>query len=172
MGLRGTIWAFVGISVIASVGAVSILKLTSKTRIGMFLLVLIVCLLAAGKFSQYPTLVTSASDQPVTYTMYVGALWLRSDTRHGDPILIAPYQQDPNGFEAARDMAPYAYLNETFLGNNGTIGQFTGYIPLVGSYFSSPQSEGYLNSTAIINFTIIQIVYNNGPVEIGYRPSS
>jgi hypothetical protein len=164
MGLRGTIWAFVGVSVIASVGAVSILKFTSKTRIGMFLLVLIVCLLAAGKFSQYPTLVTNASDQPITYTRYVGALWLRSNTFNATPILIAPYQQDPNGFEAARDMAPYAYLNEDFLGNNGTIGQFYGYIPFVGSYF-----EQYLNSPIIINSTIIQIVYNNGPVEVGYR---
>lgn len=164
MGLRGTIWAFVGISVVVSVGAVWILGLTRKTRIGMFLLVVLVCILAAGKFSQYPTLVTNASDQPITYPRYVGALWLRSDTVHATPILIAPYQQDPNGFEAARDMAPYAYLNEDFLVNNGTIGQFYGYIPFVGSYF-----EQYLNSTIIMNSTIIQIVYNNGPLEIGYR---
>jgi len=156
--LRGTIWAFIGISVLAAMGLVSITRMPFFKGKGFLVLVLIVCILAAGKISQYPTFITDSSTLPLTHPGYIAALWLRSTTTHGENMLVADYRVDNNAFESSRSMAPYAYLKEYFLDESKgvTFANFNGYVPFVAGYF-----DQYRNSTRI------QIIYSNGNVEIG-----
>jgi hypothetical protein len=166
MGLRGTIWGFMGISVVFAVGIVYILRLNAAharahaSLMGLFVLLFVICLSAVGKFSQFPSIVTDSSKMPVTYDRYVAALWLRESSTHGLRILVAPYAVSVDAFEASREMAPYAYLKEYFL--EETIGvtydKFYGYIPFVGKFF-----DLYKNSTGV------QIIYSNGKSDIGYK---
>lgn len=161
MGLRGTIWAFLGISVVATAAIVYIFKLGKVTRKNFIALLVLVCILAVGKFSQYPPLITDSSNTPVTYPRYVAALWLKGETIHGSNMLVAPYQLDVNAFEASRDMAPYAFLKEYFIEElKGRVYDgFRGYIPFVGDYFDQYKNE-----------TDVHIIYSNGEVQIGYKP--
>jgi ABC-type multidrug transport system fused ATPase/permease subunit len=161
MGLRGTIWAFLGISVVATVAIVYIFKLSKVSWKNSLALLFLVCILAVGKFSQYPPLITDSSNTPVTYPRYVAALWLKGETIHGSNMLVAPYQLDANAFEASRDMAPYAYLKEYFIEElKGRVYDgFRGYIPFVGDYF-----DQYKNGTDV------HIIYSNGKVQVGYKP--
>jgi hypothetical protein len=164
MSLRGITWAFIGLSVLLALGVESILKLNEHISQKSFLaLLLIICILAAGKFSQYPLKMDNPAIVPsVTFQRYVAALWLRGETIHGSNFLVAPYTLDIEAFEASRCMAPYAYLREYFL--YGTqyykvqYDKFTGYIPFVGGFF-----EQYRNMSKV------QVIYANGDVEIGYK---
>lgn len=160
MGLRGTIWAFIGVSVLATVGLAWILKIARGGKTTMIVLVILISLLAAGKLSQFGPNFANPAGQPVTYTRYVAASWLKGVTVHGSNMLVAPFQVDMAGFEAARDMAPYAYLTEYFVDevHGPYFSQFDGYVAFVGSYY-----DQYANSTKI------QIVYNNGLVEVGSK---
>jgi len=160
MGLRGTIWAFVGISCVATVGLGSIFRITKGARKPIVLLVILICVLVAGKLSQSGSLDTNHADQPVTYTRYVAATWLKGVTVHGSNMFVAPFPIDSVGFEISRDMAPYAYLKEYFIDEERGhfLNSSTGYIPFVSYYF-----DGYRNSTSVQN------IYSNGMVEIGHR---
>ena len=162
MALRGTIWAFIGLSVSVSIGMVYAFKLKSVHRLRFIGLLLVVCLLAAGKFSQYPSLITDQSSSPINYTRYIAAIWLKEEVPHGSIMLIAPYTSDNAAFEASRGMAPYAYLKEYFLDNTGhTFDKFSGYVPFVGEFFNQ-----YRNSNDV------SIIYSNGETQIGYKSLS
>jgi len=160
MSLRGTIWSFIGISVVVAIGVADILKLSNINKKKFFVLLIIICITALGKFSQYPTLITESTNTPVTYPRYIAALWLKQETVHGAYMLVAPYELDIDLFEASRDMAPYAYLKEYFL--DETEGRlyhkFHGYIPLIGGFFD--QYSDTLD---------VQLIYSNGDARIGYK---
>ena len=163
MSLRGTIWAFLGISVITTIGIVRIFKLNKVSRKSLAVLLIVICILGAGKFSQYGTLVTDSSNIPLTHQRYVAAIWLKGNTIHGSRMLVAPDRGYADAFEGARSMAPYAYLKEYFLDNRTgvTYDKFTdGYIPFIAPYY-----DQYRNSTEI------NTIYSDGNTEIGYKGS-
>jgi hypothetical protein len=159
MSLRGTIWAFIGISVVAAIGVTYILKLSNINKMKFFALLIIISVSALGKFSQYPILITEPTDTPVTYSRYIAALWLKEETVHGTNILVAP-ESNIDAFDASRCMAPYAYLKEYFLDETKgrTYEKFDGYVPFVGGFFDQYR---YLPS--------VQIIYTDGDTEIGYK---
>lgn len=163
MSLRGLIWAFIGISILVLFGVKNLLKLHNFTsRKGIFVIVLIVCIFAAGKFSQYPLRMDDPNIVPsVTFQRYTAALWLKNETVHGSSMLVAPYTVDIVAFEASRSIAPYAYLKEYFLDETRYKDQydkFVGYIPFIGDFF-----DQYENSSSV------NIIYSNGELEIGYK---
>ena len=162
MSLRGTTWAFIVISVLIVIALKYTLMRVSKQSLKHILpLMLIVTLLAAGKFSQYSLLISDSSITPaVTYPQYTAALWLKDNTIHGSSLLVAPFEVDNKAFEASRNMAPYAYLKEYFINDEKgrTYEKFSGYIPFVGEFFD--QYKGSPN---------IQIIYSNGKIQIGYN---
>jgi LPXTG-motif cell wall-anchored protein len=157
MSLRGTIWAFLGISVLAAFGMAYVFRLNRISRKGLIVLTIIICILAAGKFAQYGTIVTGSSDLPLTYNRYVSSQWLKLYSVHGSPILVAP-SNESDAFEGSRSIAPYAYLKEYFLDEeHGRIyAKFHGYIPFVDAYF-----EQYRNLTGV------NTMYSNGNTSIG-----
>jgi len=157
MSLRGTTWAFLGISVAAVIGINYFLKLDNVRRKSFLALLLVICILAAGKFSQFSPIVTDPTIAPVNYPRYVAASWLKERATHGSNMLVAPYTSDPSAFEASRDMAPYAYLRVYFL-DTDPYDMFSGYIPFVGGFFDQYKSE-----------PDVQIIYSNGDVEVGVR---
>jgi hypothetical protein len=161
MALRGTIWAFLGISVLSAIGIVYVLRLTTIGWKQLFAITLVVCILAVGKFSQFAPIVTDSSRIPLTYDRYVAALWLKGVSTHSLNMLVAPYKVDVDSFEASREMSPYAYLKEYFLEDTGsrTYDKFNGYIPFVGKFFNQ-----YRNSTEV------QMIYSNGETQIGLKP--
>jgi hypothetical protein len=163
--LRGITWAFIGLSILLMLGLKSILKLNAHvTPKSLFVLSLIICLLAAGKFSQYPLRIDNPDIIPnVTFQRYMAALWLKNEAVHGFNMLVAPYTLDMEAFEGSRCMAPYAYLKEYFLDETQYENQyykFIGYIPFIGGFF-----DRYKNSSSV------SIIYSNGNVEIGYKSS-
>ena len=157
MSLRGTIWAFLGISVLAAFGIAYVFRLKSISRKGFFALTIIVCILAAGKFAQYGAIVTGSTDLPLTYDRYVSSQWLKLYSVHGSTILVAP-SNESDAFEGSRSIAPYAYLKEYFLDEErGRIySKFHGYIPFIDAYF-----EEYRNLTGV------NTIYCNGNTSIG-----
>ena len=157
MSLRGTIWAFLGISVAAGLGMAYIFRLNSVTRKGLVVLTIIICILAAGKFAQYGPIVTGSSDPPLTYNRYVSSQWLKLYSVHGSIILVAPSNKS-DAFEGSRSIAPYAYLKEYFLDEDvGRVyAKFRGYIPFIDEYF-----EQYRNLTGV------NTIYSNGNTSIG-----
>lgn len=159
MSLRGIIWAFIGLSVLVALGITDVLKLGNHTSWkGYFLILLVICILAAGKFSQYPPRMDDPAITPdVTYQSYIAAIWLRNEAVHGFNMLVAPYASDIKAFEGSRNMAPYAYLREYYL-DEASYDRFTGYIPFIGGFF-----DKYKNSFDV------NIVYSNCDVEIGYK---
>ena len=159
MSLRGTIWAFIGLSFIMAIGFERVMKLRSSTNLrNVFIMTLIFCILAAGKFAQYPIIISNSTIVPdVTYSRYTAALWLREEALHGSELLVAPYASDPKAFEASRNMAPYAYLRQYF-GDEGRYNRFNGYIPLIGGFFDQ-----------FNNLSSVNVVYNNGETSIGYK---
>lgn len=162
MSLRGTIWAFLGVSILLVLGVKYTLKPGIRTSLkNYFVLLLVICLLAAGKFSQYPLLISDPTITPdITYPRYRAALWLKDKSDHGSNILVAPHELDSAAFEGSRDMAPYAYLKEYFLDEERgrTYDKFDGYIPLIGGFFDQYK-----------NLPNVQIIYSNGDVEVGYK---
>lgn len=164
MSIRGTIWAFIGISFLTSLGMTYSLNHT-KTVSGMgwkkpLIILLVICLLGVGEFSQYPLIVSSPSSQsPVTFPRYVSALWLKQDASHGSSILIAP-SSDSTASDRATDMAPYAYLSGYFL-DWMPYDEFKGYIPFVGNFY-----DRFWNDSRV------QPIYSNGQVELGYNAGS
>jgi len=163
MSLRGLTWAFIGISFLLMLGIKSLLKLDNHaSQKSLFLIFLIICILAAGKFSQYPLRIDNPTIAPsVTFQRYIAALWLRNGTVHGSNMLVAPYTLDMEAFEASRCMAPYAYLKEYFLDEiryEDQYDKFVGYIPFVEGFFDQYKKLASVN-----------IVYNNGEIEIGYK---
>lgn len=162
MSLRGTIWAFIGISILSAIGVKFTLNLGVHISLkSYFAIVLIVCILAAGKFSQYPLLISDPTIAPdFTYPRYTTALWLKEEAVHGSNILVAPYESDMKAFEGSRSMAPYAYLREYFLdeAKGRSYDKFSGYIPLIGGFFD--QYKDLPN---------VQIIYSNGDAEVGYK---
>jgi len=165
MSLRGITWAFIGLSILLVLGIKSLLKLDNHVSLkSLFAIFLIICVLAAGKFSQYPLRIDNPTTVPsVTFQRYIAALWLKNETVHGSNMLVAPYTSDMEAFEASRCMAPYAYLKEYFLDENWyefQYGKFVGYIPFIGDFF-----DRYKNSHSV------NIVYSNGDVEIGHKSS-
>lgn len=161
MSLRGLIWGFIGFSILGALGVDHLLKLESRISWKKcFIMVLVICILAAGKFSQYPLIIGDPTISPsVTYPRYIAALWLREKTVHGSSFLVAPYQLDITAFDASRSMAPYAYLKEYFLDKaEYSFEKFSGYIPLIGGFFDQYK-----------NLSNVQIIYNNGNAEIGYK---
>jgi len=161
MALRGTIWAFIGISVITAIGLKYALRIRSYVSLkNMLVISLIICALAAGKFAQYPLAISDSTVAPlITYPRYVSTLWLKSEATAGFNLLVAPYSTDSRAFEISRNMAPYAYLKGYFLDEKGvTYEKFNGYIPLIGGFF-----DQYKNSLNV------QIIYSNGDTEIGYK---
>lgn len=165
MSLRGITWAFIGLSILLMLGLKRILKLNAHaTPKSLFVLSLIICLLAAGKFSQYPLIIEDPTIIPaVTFQRYIAALWLKNEAVHGSNMLVAPYTLDMEAFEGSRCMAPYAYLKEYFLYETqyeNQFDKFIGYIPFIGGFF-----DIYKNSSSV------NIVYSNGNVEIGYKTS-
>ena len=157
MSLRGTIWAFLGISVAAGLGMAYIFRLNSVTRRGLVVLTIIICILAAGKFAQYGPIATGSADIPLTYTGYASSQWLKTYSIHGSSILIAP-SNESDAFEGSRSIAPYAYLKEYFLDEEqGRVyAKFSGYIPFIDAYF-----EQYKNLTGV------NTMYSNGDTSIG-----
>jgi hypothetical protein len=157
MSLRGTIWAFLGISVVAALGMAVVFRLNEVSRKSFVVLTIIVCILAAGKFAQYGPIATGSSDLPLTYDRYVSAQWLKLYSIHGSPILVAP-SNETDAFEGSRSIAPYAYLKEYFLDEeHGRIyTKFQGYIPFIDAYF-----EQYKNLTGL------NTLYCNGNTSIG-----
>jgi hypothetical protein len=162
MSLRGTIWAFIGISVLLALGIKYTLKLDAHISLkSYFAIVLIVCILAAGKFSQYPLLISDPTIAPdVTYPRYTTALWLKEEAVHGSNILVAPYESDMKAFDGSRSMAPYAYLREYFLdeAKGRSYDKFSGYIPLIGGFFDQ-----------YTDLPDVQIIYSNGDADVGYK---
>lgn len=160
MSLRGTIWAFLGISVITTIGLVCLFKLKKVSRKSFAVLLIVICVLGVGKFSQYGAIVTDSSNIPLTHQRYVAAIWLKGDTVHGSRMLVAPGRGYADAFEGARSMAPYAYLKEYFLDNKtGVVYEgFSGYIPFIGEFY-----EQYRNSSHVIT------IYSNGNTDIGYK---
>jgi hypothetical protein len=158
MGLRGTIWAFIGISVAATIGVIAVFRLKKIRWRNAVLVLALVCVLAIGKFSQYPALITSSSNTPLTYDRYVASLWLKGVTVHGSSLLVAPDNVDINAFEASREMAPYAYLKEYFLDESTghVYDKFSGYIPFIGGYYDQYE-----------NRTLVDVIYSNGNTELG-----
>jgi LPXTG-motif cell wall-anchored protein len=157
MSLRGTIWAFLGISVLAAFGMAYVFRLNRVTRKGFVVLTIIICILAAGKFAQYGPIVTGSSDLPLTYSRYASSQWLKLYTVHNSTILVAP-SNESDAFEGSRSIAPYAYLKEYFLDEErGRIyAKFHGYIPFIDAYF-----EQYKNLTGV------NTMYSNGNTSIG-----
>jgi LPXTG-motif cell wall-anchored protein len=157
MSLRGTIWAFLGISVVAALGIAYVFRLNRVSRKGVVVLTIIICILAAGKFAQYGTIVTGSSDLPLTYNRYASSQWLKLYTVNGSIILVAP-SNESDAFEGSRSIAPYAYLKEYFLdAEHGRIyAKFHGYIPFIDAYF-----EQYKNLTGV------NTMYSNGNTSIG-----
>jgi len=160
MALRGTIWAFIGISALAAIGIRILVFQNSKRRYLRFpVLLVIFALLAVGEFSQFSLQVSSPQEnRAITYPLYSSALWLRGNTQHGKELLVAPYTVNPDAFEVSRNMAPYAYLTEYFLPEGSTIKKYDGYVPFINQFY-----DVYLNSTSV------QIVYSNGYSKIGYN---
>ena len=157
MSLRGTIWSFIGIAVSGAVGMVFLFS-KHRTPIYALVIVLLVCLLAAGKFAQNSPIISDPTTAlPVTYSRFTAALWLKEQTVHGSALLVAP-TEDVQSFGASRDLAPYAYLGEYFLDESTRYEQFNGYIAFVGSYF-----EQFRNDTSI------QKIYTNGETDVGYK---
>jgi hypothetical protein len=158
MSLRGTIWAFIGISIIVTLGMAYIFKLNEVSRKGLAILMIVICILAAGKFAQYGTLVTDSSSLPLTYPRYVSSQWLKEYTIHGSNILVAPSTGESDAFEGSRSIAPYAYLKEYFLDEEqGRIyARFSGYIPFIDKYY-----EQYRNLTGV------NTIYSNEYTDIG-----
>jgi hypothetical protein len=159
MSLRGTIWAFIGLSVLVAFGIKHGLKLGSNVSSkSFFALLLIICVLAAGKFSQYPLIISDSTITPdVTYLRYTATLWLKNETVHGSNMLVAPYTSDIRAFDGARCMAPYAYLKEYFL-DEAAFDKFVGYIPFISEFYDQYK-----------NLSNVQIIYSNGDTEIGYK---
>jgi hypothetical protein len=164
MALRGTIWAFIGISFVMAEGIARVFKLNSlqpSVSISykkLLAILLIVCVIAAGKFSQYPFVISAPlTESPVTHSRYVASSWLKEVTRHGDYLLVAPETNDSKAFESAREMAAYAYLNEYSL-DWMAYSKFKGYIPFVGKFFEQFQNRSNIN-----------IIYDNGETNLGYR---
>ena len=157
MSLRGTIWAFLGISVVAAFGMAYVFRLNRISRKGFVVLTIIICILAAGKFAQYGPIVTGSSDLPMTYNRYASSQWLKLYTVHNSTILVAP-SNESDAFEGSRSIAPYAYLKEYFLDEErGRIyAKFHGYIPFIDAYF-----EQYRNLTGV------NTMYSNGNSSIG-----
>ena len=164
MSLRGTIWAFIGISILVAIGLNYALNLNKKVTLKKFFVVaLIVGILAAGKFSQFPSFVDDPNvPLDVTFSRYNAALWLKENAIHGSILLVAPPEIDNEAFEGSRGMAPYAYLKEFFIEEERgrTYDKFSGYIPFIGGYF-----DQYRESPNV------HIIYSNGDVEIGYKHS-
>jgi len=162
MSLRGTIWAFIGISVLAALGIKYIVRLNTRVSAKIYFAVLLtVVVLAAGKFSQYDRLVSDSTVTPnVTYPRYTASIWLRNETTHGSLLLVAPDRPDVESFDGSGCMAPYAYLKEYFLDESkGRVyNNFYGYIPFIGGFF-----DQYKNASNV------QIIYSNGNVEVGYK---
>lgn len=158
MSLRGTIWAFIGISV-CSVYGMDFLLFRQRRYIYSLIVVSLICFLALGKFAHNSPLISDASTAPpVTYSRYISALWLKEVTIHGAPILVAPYNEDPQAFESSRDIAPYAYLREYYLGDSTQYVHFNGYIAFVGDFFEQFRGNPYT-----------QKIYSNGETDIGYK---
>jgi LPXTG-motif cell wall-anchored protein len=157
MSLRGTIWAFLGISVLAAFGLAYVFRLNRVSRKGFVVLTIIICILAVGKFAQYGPIVTGSSDLPLTYDRYVSSQWLKLCSVHGSIILVAP-SNESDAFEGSRSIAPYAYLKEYFLDEERgrTYAKFYGYIPFIDAYF-----EQYKNLTGV------NTMYCNGNTSIG-----
>lgn len=161
MSLRGTIWAFLGISVVAALGIAYVFRLNRVSRKGLVILTIIICILAAGKFAQYGTIVTGSSDLPLTYNRYASSQWLKLYSIHGSRMLVAP-SNESDAFEGSRSIAPYAYLKEYFLDEEQgrTYAKFQGYIPgyipFIDAYF-----EQYKNLTGV------NTIYSNGNTSIG-----
>jgi hypothetical protein len=158
MALRGTTWAFLGISIIAAIGMAYVFRLHNGGKKTFIALILVICILAAGKFSQYDPLVSNSSATPLTYPRYVASQWLKADTVHGSSMLVAPSIGNPDAFEGARSIAPYAYLKEYFLDEaKGRIySKFSGYIPFIDDFY-----EQYRN------LPTVDTIYSNGNTDIG-----
>lgn len=159
MSLRGTIWAFLGLSFIGAIGFRYTLKKIGHNNVIKFLIVFsIICVLAAGNFAQHPLIFSDPTIIPdVTYSRYASTLWLKGETTHGSNMLVAPHTEDPRAFEASRSMAPYAYLRQYF-GDEGRYNGFNGYIPFIGGFFDQ-----------FNNLSSVDIIYNNGETRIGYK---
>lgn len=163
MATRGTIWAFIGIAIVAAVGLKYCLGTYIQTKPkGIIIVVsLIVCILAAGKFAQYPLALSDPTVTPyISYPRFMSTLWLKGEAVAGSNLLVAPYLSDPRAFEISRNMAPYSYLKGYFL--DETKGyryeNFHGYIPLIGGFF-----DQYSNSPDV------QMIYASGDTQIGYK---
>ena len=161
MALRGTIWGFVGISVAASAGIFVMFRLKNNKRAAILASVILIAVLAAGKFAQYNALVTDTANTPVTESRYMASTWLRDVSIHGSNMLIASYSIDNNAFEASRSMSPYAFLKEFFIdeNENWSLADYTGYVPFVGEVY-----EQYNNGTSHVN-----IIYSNGDTKLGFK---
>lgn len=162
MATRGIIWSFLGISVAAAISIKYILKICSHVRLINFLIVsLIICIVAAGKFAQYPLAIDDSSVVPyITYPRYMSTLWLKREAAAGSNLLVAPYSSGLRAFEISRIMAPYSYLRGYFLDDTKgfTYEKFHGYIPFVGGFF-----DQYNDSVDV------QLIYSNGDTQIGYK---
>ena len=156
MSLRGTIWAFIGISFLAAI-AMRFLISTANDLKRFILVTLLVSVLAAGKFSQFSSLISDPTLAPyVTDSRHSAAMWLKAQTNHGLYLYVTPYQVDFGAFEASRSMAPYAYLKEYFASNNESLENFKGYMPFFG----------FSNYTELPS---VQIVYDNKETQVGFK---
>jgi hypothetical protein len=161
MALRGTIWCFIGISIVAAIGIKYVLKICGQFRLNKIIIAsLIICTLAAGKFAQYPLAISDSTVTPyITYPRYMSTSWLKGEVIVGSNLLVAP-QCDLRAFEISRVMAPYSHLRGYFLDETKgfTYEKFHGYIPLIGGFF-----DQYNDSLDV------QIIYSNGDTDIGYK---
>ncbi|MEM3697502.1 MAG: hypothetical protein QXQ94_08410 [Candidatus Bathyarchaeia archaeon] len=156
LAFRGITWAFIGLSAIAALGFTHVIKIKNHVNLkSCLLLIAIIFVLAAGKFSQYPLYIDSTKPVHVNYSRYVSTLWLKDYTLHGSNFLVAPFGSE--SFYPSLEMAPYAYLKPYFL-DDAPYAKFCGYIPLIGGFFDQYE-----------NATDVQIIYCNGETLLGYK---
>ncbi len=153
---RATIWAYLGISILMAYGFDVLTSLFSNEYLKHFLVILIFCILAIGKFSQYPPEISDgAIPQPVSFLRYQSALWLKDNANMGDWFLISYSENASN--RLARHMSPYSNQRQYNL-NWLDYEDFYGYIPFLGPFYSQ-----YMNDANVA------VIYSNGEVNIGYK---
>jgi len=158
MSRRGTIWAFLGMSIIMTYGLDYVKKIDSRFVTQFISIILIVLILSLGKVSQYPLHITNSElEQDVRAMHYESAIWLNEYSEDGSWMLVQPKGISTRSRNLVLIISTYAYLRQHYLYWMPYV-RFEGYIPFVSSFY-----DQYLNQSDVA------IIYSNGDVMIGYR---
>ena len=156
MSHRAIIWAFLGGSILVVYGVDFLSSFISNKNLKYILVISIFCILAIGKFSQYPLVISDNSiSQPVSFLRFQSALWLKENAIEGSLFLISYSGNVSNS--PARHMSPYSNLRNYNL-DWRNYEDFYGYMPFVGPFYSQ-----YVNSPNVA------VIYSNGEISIGYK---